>query len=211
MSFNTSIVRISTGFINTVNDAVCGMSAAPLGPGNSKFAGQAGAGFWLDDANIVYDSSVGTVYGGHFRYVQLAASASQPVIGQLVFAPVTPGYSVTTDEAISTDSAMFRCGIVLSASWTPGNWSIIQDWGPAFVKFRAALTAAGAVGSRVFAAAAGGADVGLADVIDSANPALFSDVSLMMGRYIGTALQAPASGGLKLVNVNIANMTAGGF
>ena len=73
------------------------------------------------------------------------------------------------------------------------------------VKFRGTLTAAGAVGSRCFAAAAGGADLGFADVIDSANPTLFSDVSKMLGRYLGIAEEAPTNRGLKRVYLKLNN------
>lgn len=207
---HSPILRLTAGAINKINDAVVGMPAAPSGPGTSKFQGQLGQGIWLDDANILYNSAMGTVYGGHFRYVRLAAAATAVVVGQLVFWDISVAdnlFQVTTSEAGSTDGAMFRAGVVLNSGWTAGNYGVIQDVGPTFVKFRAALTSAGAAGSRVYAAAAGaGADNGFADVLSSANPALFSDVSLMQGRYIGNAVQAPTNGGLKLVNVNFNNV-----
>ncbi len=209
--YNSAIVRITSGAINKVNDSVVGMPAAPLGLGISKFAGQLGQGFYLDDSNVLYNSAMGTVYGGHFRYVRLAAAALAVVVGQIVFWDTLANaadnlFQVTTAENGSTDAAMLSAGIVLNSGWTPGNYSVIQDMGPVFVKFRAALTSAGATGSRVFASASGGADLGFADVVDSANPALFSDVSKLFGRYLGVAQEAPTNGGLKRVYVNMHNM-----
>ena len=205
----SQIMQVSTGFINTVNDAVVGMPTAPGGLGLSKFAGQLGRRIEFEDADIHFNSAVGTVYGGGFQYVRLAAAATAVVVGQIVFWDYTVAqnlYQVTTSEAESTDGAVFRAGIVLNPSWTPGNYSFVQYLGPTFVRFRGTLTAAGAIGSRVFAAAAGaGVDNGFADVIDSSSPTEFSDVSKMMGRYIGTAIVAPTSGGLKLVNQNWTN------
>lgn len=208
----SQIQRITAGSINKVNDAVAGMPGAPLGIGTSKFAGQLGNGIYLDDTNILFDSSMGTVYGGHFRYVRLAAAATVPLkVGQILFWDTVANaadnlFQVTTAESGTTDGAMNIAGIALNTAWGAGNYSFLQDMGSVFVRFRGTLTAAGAIGSRVFAAAAGaGADLGEADVIDSSNPTLFSDVSKMMGRYLGIAIDAPTNNGLKRVNVAVHN------
>lgn len=205
------IIRLGTGYVNNVNDAVIGMITAPGGLGNTKFAGQLGKFVEYDDSDIKFDSTKGTVFGGIFQYVRLAAAAAVPVIGQILFWDTVANaadnlFQVTTAESGSADTAMLRAGICLTPSLTPGNYTLIQVEGPTFVKFRGTLTAAGAAGSRVFAAAAGGADLGFADVIDSGNPTLFSDVSKMMGRYIGIAIDTPTNGGLKRVNVNFTNL-----
>lgn len=209
--YSSPIVRITNGAINKVNDAVVGMPGAPMGPGISKFSGQLGNGWYMDDGQILFDSTMGTVFGGHFRYVRLAAAAAAVVVGQIVFWDTVANaannlFQVTTAESGTTDVAMNSAGIVLNSGWSAGNYSIIQDEGVIFTKFRATLTAAGAIGSRVFCAAAGGADLGKADVIDSANPALFSDVSKLLGRYLGIAQDAPTNGGLKRVYVNMHNL-----
>lgn len=208
--FDSPIVRLTTGLIDTINDTVIGGIQGISGV--SRFAAQLGQGFWLDDSNILWNSAT-PGYGGHFRYVKLSAASSAVVRGQLVFwdvvsAPNTAGvFQVTTLETGSADGAMKAAGIVLNPAWTAGKFSVIQDIGLCYTKFRAVLTAAGANGSRVFAAAVGaGVDNGLADVIDSANPALFSDVSKMLGRYLGVAWEAPAGAGLKRVDLNIHNM-----
>lgn len=207
----SQIIRIDSGYVNQVNDAVIGMQTAPGGLGVSKFSGQLGKEIWWDDSQIRFNSAVGTVFGGWFRYVRLAAAAAVPVIGQILFWDTIANavdnlFQVTTLETGSTDGAVLVAGITLSKNLTPGNYTVVQTEGPTFVKFRAALTSAGAAGSRVYAAAAGaGADNGFADVIDSGGAPTFADVSRMFGRWIGVAQEAPTNGGLKRVYVNMRN------
>jgi hypothetical protein len=211
MSFDTKIHRVNSGTINQVNDASPGMTSTPMGPNRSHYLGELGQGIWLDDSQIVCSTAAGfkQVYGGHFRYVRLAAAATAVVAGQLVFWDLSVAdnlYQVTTSEAVSADAAMFRAGVVLNPSWAAGYYSFIQDVGPVFVKFRAVLTDAGILGSRCFCAAAGaGADNGLADVFDDANPATFGDVGRFMSRYLGEAIAAPVGGALSLVYLNAKN------
>lgn len=209
--YDSLIQRIASGFINVVNDPVAGGGGGNIGPQVGYAPGQLGNGIWLDDSDILFNSAVGTVFGGHFRYVRLAAAAVAPIIGQTLFWDTVANavdnlFQVTTLESGSVDTAMNGAGICLSAGVTPGNFTIIQDVGPTFCKFRATLTAAGAFGSRCFQAASGGADLGFLDVIDSGNPTLFSDVSKMLGRYVGIAIDAPTNGGLKRVYVNYHNV-----
>ena len=205
----SNIIRIPGGAINTVNDTVIGGDPVGTSTSQSAVGGQLGKYLTLDDSQLIYSAAMGTVYGGMFQYVRLAAAASAVVVGQIVFWDISVAdnlYQVTTSEAGSTTGAQFRAGIVLNSDWDAGNYGIIQVLGPTFVKFRATLTQAGAVGSAVYCAAAGaGVDNGFADVIGTANPTLFSDVALMQNRYIGAAIQQPTNGGLKLVNVNLLN------
>jgi hypothetical protein len=204
---DSQILRLTSGYINNINDAVIG-GLSGIG-GISKFAGQLGKTCWLDDSMIQYTGST-AFFGGRFRYVRLAAAAGAVALGQILFWDTSVAdnlYQVTDSETTSsTNSAMMRAGINLNPSWTAGNYGIIQDIGPVPVKFRAVLTAAGVKGDSVYAAAAGGADLGLADQLGSANPTLFSDVQLMQGRYIGSALSAPAGGATSLVYVNFTNI-----
>ena len=211
--YDSPIVRLTTGYIDNINDTIIGGGGGGTNSlSASKLTGQLGQGFWMDDSMLQWNSAT-PGYGGHFRYVKLAANAGTVVRGQIVFwsaVAATGGannlYQVTTAESGSTDSAMLHAGIVLNPSWTAGNYSVIQDIGVAYVKFRATLTAAGAIGSQVYCAAAGGADLGFADVIASGNPTLFSDVTKMFGRYLGTAEDAPTSGGLTRVYINLNNL-----
>lgn len=207
----SSIQRMN-GAINKVNDQVVGQQPA-FGTSTtvSKLSGQLGKSITLDDSNLIYDSTMGTVYGGQFRYVRLAAAATAVVVGQIVFWDISVAdnlYQVTTSEAGTVPGAQFRAGIVLNSGWTAGYYSYIQELGPTYIKFRAALTQAPAgVGVAVYCAAAGaGADNGFADTLDSANPATFSDAGLLDNRYLGAAIELPTNGGLKLVNLNLRNL-----
>ena len=202
------IVRVgASGYINVVNDAVIGMPTAPGGVGVTKFAGQLGKLIELDDSQVRYNSAVGTVYGGVFQYVRLAASSAVPIIGQQLFWDSLANaadnlYQVTTSEtAGTTDSAVNRAGTCLSASLTVGNYTWIQISGPIFCKFRAVLTDPAAIGNPVYCAGAGGADLGFADVIENPGAASQQDVTLFQRRYLGVARQLPVAGGLTLVDV----------
>lgn len=211
--FNNMIARIASGTINQVNDTVAGGGGGNIGPQVGYAPGQLGAGFWLDDSQIIASTagSLKQVYGGHFRYVLLAAAASAVVVGQIVFwdqTVVDSGFQVTTLESQTVDGAVARAGIVLNNGWTPGNYSIIQDVGPVFVKFRAVLTDPGAIGCPCYCAGAGaGADNGFADVILSPGGATQFDVSLMQRRWLGMAFPAaPANGSLTVVDLDFRNI-----
>lgn len=206
-----SQIQRMNGPINDVNDQVIGQQPA-FGSSTtvSKVSGQLGKSITLDDSNVIYDSAIGTVYGGTFQYVRLSSLAAEPALGQLVFWNVSVAvnlYEVTTLETGTTPGAQFMAGVVLNPDWTPGYYSYIQVLGLVDVKFRAALSQAPAgVGAAVYAAAAGaGADNGLADVINSADPTDFSDVNLMANRYLGTAWELPVSGSTTLVFFNPRN------
>jgi len=207
--WNSQIIRMTPGTINGVNDTVIGGIAGISGV--SKYAGQLGQPVWLDDAQLIYNATIGTVFGGRFRYVRLAAGATAVVVGQIVFWDISVAdnlYQVTTSEAGSVPGAQLRAGIVLNNGWTAGNYSFIQDVGPTFVKFRAALTSVPAgVGQAVYAAAAGaGADNGFADTLGGVGTVDFSDAGLLQTRFLGAAIQLPTNGGLKLTNLNFMNL-----
>lgn len=206
----TAITRLSTGIINTVNDTLPGGGGGNIGPQRGLAPGQAGATFQLGDDNVIYDASIGVVYGGLFQYVKLSAASAQPARGQNVFWDDTDesiDYTVTTLESGTTPGAQKRAGIVLNPNWTPGNWSVIQVLGKVAVKFIAALTDVPAgVGVAVYAAAKGaGADNGLSDVVNSADPTTFGDVGLLQTRFLGSSVEVPTNGGTKLVDLVRAN------
>src|SRR5436190_23890737 len=114
----SQIQWLTTGALNKVTDPVIGMAATPGGTGLSKFLGQLGKEFTLDSSMIVYDSTVGTVYGGTFRYVKFKAGAAAPVIGQAAFwddAAAESAYQVTTAQDTTTYNATSFAGIFLNA------------------------------------------------------------------------------------------------
>ncbi len=207
------IQRLASGYINQVNDALPGGGGGNIGPQVGLAPGQLGKILELDDSELIYNSTVGTVYGGGFRYVQLATgSTANPVPGQIVFwNPFATSadnlYAVTTLETSTDPGAQYPAGIVLGSAWTVGYYSFIQCWGPTFVKFRATLThTPTGIGEAVYAAAAGaGADNGFADTLSTADPTDFSDVTLLQNRYLGASIQVPTNGGLKLVNLRRLN------
>ena len=216
MSFDTNIVRYA--YINVVNDALPGGGGSNIGPQVGLAPGQLGKRFFRDDSEIVANLTVGTVYGGWFRYVQLSSGSATPIIGQIVFWDYSLAvsvandelYRVTTLESTTVDGAVTRAGIILSPSVTPGNYTIIQDFGPCFTKFRTTLTDAGAIGSPCYCAGAGaGADNGFADVVNNAGAASQGDVGLLARRYLGTARVAPSSLSLTLVDLTFGNTQRG--
>lgn len=208
------IQRLASGAINTVNDSLAGGGGGNIGPQIGLAPGQLGKILEIDDSELspIVDTTMGTVYGGGFRYVKLSAAASAVVVGQIVFwdALATAAdnlFSVTTLESGTVAGAQYPAGVVLNSGWTAGNYSFVQCWGPTFLKFIAALTQAPAgIGEAVYCAAMGaGVDNGFADCIGTANPTLFSDVALMQNRYLGASIQLPTNGGLKLVNLRRLN------
>jgi hypothetical protein len=207
------IQRIASGNINQVNDSIAGGGGGNIGPQVGLAPGQLGKILELDDSELIFNSAVGTVFGGGFRYVQLSAgSTANPVVGQIVFwdafASSTDSlFVVTTLESGTVPGAQYPAGIVLSSTWGVGNFSFIQCWGPTFVKFRAVLThAPTGIGEAAFCAAAGaGADNGFADTVANANPTTWSDNSLFANRYLGPTEQLATNGGLKLVSLRRLN------
>lgn len=193
--WESPIIRVTTGRLNTVNDSVVGGQAS-IGS-RSKFAGQLGKHLWVGTENIaqMFDSTVGTLYGARYRYVRMRATDDDsPVldVGQILFwdTQVTnwrSAYQVTRDENLSsTDNAVMIAGIYLGG-FEPGNYGFICDFGPCNVMARAVLTAAGAPGSRVYAAGTGdiGSDQGTMDVLTT------DSTSLANARYLGVAVVTP--------------------
>lgn len=184
----TNIFRVN-GPLNTVNDAVVGTTGSPNGgPVRSHFAGQLGK--WADfgDEEVLFDPNVGTLYGGRYQYVRLAPGASVPAKGAVLYwdATAAPGtFQVTT----ASTAAALRAGISINPAVTPGNNTIIQALGLAYVQFKATLTAAGVAGSPVYEAA------GVGDVLTTTGTAALDATSL------GVAYDAPTNGGLTRVFV----------
>ncbi len=193
----SDILRLNSGNINQVSDVLIGQTGSPNGgPSRSHFAGQLGKWVDLDNSDLVYNSTVGTVYAGRFQYVRLSASAVLPVVGQILFWDPTVAtnlFQVTSDEAVSTPASTLIAGINLNNAWTLGTYGIIQILGLVYVKMRATLTTAGAVGCPVYAATSGGADVGFADVLTTDATAAIN------ATFLGKAYDIPVSGGLNRI------------
>lgn len=202
-AWESDIIRVTTGLLNTVNDTYIG--GAPAGSiglsaalQTSQYQGQLGKALWVgpDQIGQMYKSSVGTLYGGRYRYVRMRdgdIDSPAVAVGQILFWDTTltnwqQYYQVTRDENLSSvDNAVMIAGIYLGG-FTGGNYGFIQDQGMVPVLFRTVLTTAGAIGSRSYAAGAGdtGADQGTADVLTT------DSTSLANARYLGVATTAPA-------------------
>lgn len=212
-AWDSPIIRISTGALNTVNDALIG-GVSGNAAGISKYAGQLGKTLWVppEQITLIHDSTVGTLYGGRYRYVRMREDDDDSPalsVGSIVFWDTTLTnwqtlYQVTRDENLSSaDNAVMIAGIYLGG-FEPGNYGFIQDLGMVPVRFRSVLTAAGAIGSRVYAAGTGdtGSDQGSADVLTT------DSTSLANARYLGNAVTAPAGGGTSAVLLGFHNILA---
>lgn len=203
--WESSIIRVSTGFLNTVSDTV--IANQPSFPGGtiSKYAGQLGKSVFYshDQIGAMYSSTVGTLYAGAYQYVRRRSTDdSSPALaaGKIAFWDTTltnwqDYFQVTTDENLSSSAnAIMRAGIFIG-NIAPGNYGFIQWLGEVYVRFRSVLTTAGAIGSPVYAAGAGdtGSDQGTADVLTTDSTAAANQ------KWIGWALEAPSNGGLKRV------------
>ena len=209
MSIDSEIMRISAGSLNAgTGDTNIAEASTPLGPGVSKYQGQLGRTLWVPPDQLISTASIGTLYGGTFRYVRLrAADAVNAAIGQIAFADIVvtnwqKAYQVTTNEDLSSSglAGKFIAGVFISTLGYGKYW-LIQIRGGVPVRMRATLSQTGIVGSAVYAAALntgiGVADNAVADVLTpDTNPSVFSDVALMQQRYLGTAIAAPTSAGL---------------
>ena len=209
-AWESPIIRVTTGLLNTVNDTVIAGQSGITGV--SKFSGQLGktVTFTPDMISLMFDSAVGTLYGGRFRYVRMREDDDDsPVLtpGKIVFWDTTVtdwygAYQVTRDENLSTsDNAVAIAGIYLGG-FEPGNYGFIQDIGKVPVRMRSVLTAAGATGSRVYAAGAGdlGLDQGTGDVLTT------DSTSLANKRYLGWADVAPVASALSNVILDFTNV-----
>src|SRR5215813_13364021 len=84
-AWESPIIIVSTGLLNTVNDSVIGGTASGAS-GSSKFGGQLGKILWVSSGQIsqMYSSTIGTLYAGAYQYVKLAA-AQTIAVGDLLY------------------------------------------------------------------------------------------------------------------------------
>lgn len=212
LAWENQLMIITTGKLNTVNDTVIGGSSGVSG--TSKYAGMLGktVTFTSEQIGAVTKASVGTLYAGRYRYVRMRdADDDSPAItpGKLVFWDTTIAnwdqmFQVTRDENLSSSANAVMIAGVYIGGITGGNYGFIQDMGRATLRFRNALTAAGAIGSSVYATAAGdtGDDQGTADVLTT------DSTSVANTRHLGVAITAPAASSLSTILLNFFNALA---
>jgi hypothetical protein len=182
-----TINRITTGYLDTVNDAAPGQNAS--GVGVLDYAGDLGKVISFKNNNV--PASAHTFYGGQYQYVQTkAASSAAPAYGAIAYWYDEATYVVTPDYPAGSSKI---AGIYLGAP-TKGNYCFIQRSGLAHVLFRASITkATPAIGDLVVVTAgAATADV-LADATNL--------TSVELRSVLGVASEAPANGVTKLVQL----------
>lgn len=144
-SWESPIIRVTTGKLNTVNDVYAG---GPNSIGTrAKFGGQLGKALWLDadQVQLMYDPAVGTLYAGGYRYVKLSAASGAITRGQLLFwdnAAAVGAFQVTASATTTTDVTFTSlAGWALSVI-TPGNFGFIQFAGIVTARYVDNITAA---------------------------------------------------------------------
>ena len=195
------VARVTLGYLNRVMDPVAGMSGTPLGPPTAGWGGALGQDFEITDADalMLSDPLIGTLYGGVYRYVKfrLADLAATFKRGMVVMQDSAAPFQVTSTEALAT--AVGPAGIVISP--TTGNYAVVPGnfgWifcggGICAMQFKAALTAAAAVGNQVqWSAAGAGADNGTVDNLLAATAG-------PTGKYMGQAYSLPVAGAISNV------------
>lgn len=194
----SNLARVTVGMLNRVMDPAIGMTTTPLGPGSGKYTGQLGAEIELGnaDAAMMSDPAIGTLFGGSYRYVRFRAAdlANTFKRGMVLFIDSAADAQVTSTEALAT--AVGIAGIQISP--TVGQYAVLPGsygWiyiggGKVAVQYKAALTAAAAVGNQLqWSAAGAGADNGTVDnlLAATAGPA---------GKFLGVAELLPVAGAI---------------
>lgn len=193
-------------FLNGTNVATLGEVNALLSGINYGSQGDIGKRFFFAESEAIASTFTATanlasgtlLYGGGYQLVQVSASATAANVAQGLACFLLDGTSnagasgyVVTDEAHAV-ALTHLIGVFLN-SITPGNYGFIQVFGKATVKYRATVTATTA-GSTVIVTGAG-------DGTFDAPTQSGSPTFIQMGQIIGTAIQAPASGAYKTVQM----------
>ncbi len=164
---------LTAKFLNDVNDTVAGgvpVSVPSGAPVVATSQTQPGDRIVLDDATALAlsDTSVGTLRGGVYTYVQYKTTTRAAVRGGIAFfaaADLGTSYIAYGDATPSTSVPTYIAGIFISAP-TANNYCWIQVAGAASVLFDSATLTAVAAGNwvtaKVSASTASTADVGAA-------------------------------------------------
>lgn len=199
-SFAAAGYMISGNLNEGIGDASPGSPKAGTFAQSSGYPAQLGNIVYLDNegANQRTNPS-GTItqlYGGFYQYVQLVSTASAAVAaGQLVFFDTVANaanFVVTTDVTAATIGRV--AGVILSPSWTKGNYWWIQISGLVYVKCAATVTDT--------------TDGNLAIVTQTPAPTVngvadgTAVTDAVLKSAIGVWAEAPANGALKRVFFN---------
>ncbi len=196
-AWESPIMRVTTGKLNTVNDTVIGGVEKIEGSGIPRYGGMLGKHLWVSPDNIdaMFDPTVGDLFGGRYRYVRLrAADSAAPPVGQCVFWDISltdwqKQYQVTgvNDLTPNTASSVLTAGVYLGGIGL-GNFGFIQDLGMADVLAASAFTDTAAIGSRMYLDTA---EDGLMESIDQIVSAATDILTLSLKQYLGIAVELP--------------------
>jgi len=196
----SQIARVSTGFLNTVNDPVPGNSiASPTGA--LDYSGLVGQEFELtaEQAAALSKTTIGTLYAGRYKYVKCAAgSTAANARGQVVVWSDVNNYVVTPDVAATT--AGLPAGVTLNVV-TKGNYGFIQVQGKATVLYRASVTDK-TLGNLIVQLTT----TNTFDAIADATGTYISGGVKGLKNIRGVAIELPTDGGLKLASIWPANL-----
>jgi hypothetical protein len=204
-SINAGGLRVTGNLNEGVGDAAIGSAAAgqtglPTVPGA---LGQLGACMYLSDAEAAgYTNTAKTIpllYGGWYRYVQLLSTATlAPAAGQLAFwSDPTPGKKiVTTDITVANEGQV--AGVILSASWTKGNyWWLYMGGGLVYIKGASTIT------NKTAGNWATSFQTGPASTVDAYADAGSINTALLVKSGLGVWYDTPTDGGVKRIVMNL--------
>lgn len=166
-AWESPIIIVSTGLLNTVNDSVIAGQGGVSG--TSKFGGQLGKRLAVSSEQIaqMFSATIGTLFAGVYQYVQFASDVGTIVRGQLMYWDETVAsntFTVTDDVDSTTFNYQSFAGFALNAV-TAGNYGFIQIAGKASGLYVASITGTKAIGRPVMGSVA---TSGRIDVIDAA-------------------------------------------
>lgn len=152
-AWESPIIRVSTGLLNTVNDSVIANQEGITGV--SKFGGQLGKMLAVSQEQIgqMFSSTIGTLYAGVYQYVQFNPGDTVPVRGQAAYwlaGSDVEDFIVSTDSNGGNTTTPTPAGVFISVP-TAGNYCFIQKAGVATVIYKNGLTIAAATGQAIIA------------------------------------------------------------
>lgn len=189
MANQNQTIRVSTGNIRTVNDSQPG---GPSQDGLGRAPGQVGQIFELSESEAQKMDSL--LHAGKYKYVQFQSGSSNAnARGQIVeYATAAKEESGIVNPDPTTAGLSRPAGVALSAV-SKGSYGFIQVSGLATCLCKGTVTTTTDGTIAVYVADTVGVVDSLADATTTTN--------LQVKSRIGNFAEAPANGGLKLVNL----------
>lgn len=150
-----------------------------------------------EDAVALYDSSVGVLYGGLYTFV-LTYDTSTAAFTKCHAcfwdtAVANKLFRVTADESGNQGVGLFAGVLINTITRGYAHW--VQSAGRVLIQMKAVFTGVPSDGCPVYLGAVGAGEPGVFDVLDGGGPASFTQVGLMIERYVGVANGLPVAGG----------------